>query len=270
MKKKVLISIGAVIVIIIGLFVAVLLNLGTVIKTVVNTYGPGITKTKVRLSDVDVSLLSARAEIRGFYLGNPGSFKSQKALAVESIYIDVDEKSLISDPIIIEKIEVSAPDITYEKQGGTDNIQTILNNIKEKADTRQGSGEKTGERGKTGAGIRVVIKDVIIRDGRITLATSLLEGNEITIPLPEIHLTNLGQKKGGVSPAEAAREIFAQLYEKITAPDMTNALNDRLRKLGLTLGESKKAVTGQATTAGEGVEQRVKALGDKIKGLLGK
>ena len=256
MKKRVMIIIGGVIIIIAGLLVAVLLNLGPVIKTVVNTYGPDITKTEVHLSDVDISLLSARAEIRGFYLGNPGAFKSPKALAVESIYMDVDEKSLISDPIIIEKIEVVAPEITYEKRGGTDNFQTILNNIKERAETGKGPGEKTGEKGK---GKRIVIRDVIIRDGRITLATSMLGGKEITVPLPDIHLTDIGQKRGGVSPAEAAREIFATLHEKITALDMTNVLNDQLKKLGADI----------EAAGGKEVTRRAKALEEKLKGLLG-
>ncbi len=270
MKKKVMIIIGGVVIIIVGLLVAVLLNLGSVIKIVVNTYGPGITKTEVRLSDVDISLLSAQAEIRGFYLGNPGTFKSPKALSVESIYIDVDEKSLTSDPIIIEKIEVIAPEITYEKRGGTDNFQTILNNIKERTEAGKESEaktEKTGEGAKS-EGKKIVIRDVIIRDGRITLATAVLGGSEITVPLPNIHLTNIGQGAGGTSPAEAAKEIFAALYKKITAPDMTNVLNDQLKKLGLTLGGTKKAVTEQTTAAGKEAEQRVKALGDKIKGLL--
>ena len=266
MKKKVMIGIAVVIIIIAGLLVAVLSHLGSIIKTGVNTYGPGITKTEVRLSDVDISLFSGRAEIRGFYLGNPGTFTQPKALGVESIYVDVDEKSLTSDPIIIEKIEVNSPDITYEKRGGTDNFQTILNNIKESTKAGKEPGEKTGEKGE---GKKIIIRDVIIRDGKITLATSMLGGKEITVPLPDIHLTNIGQKGEGTSPAEAAQEIFAALYEKVTGPDIRNALDSQLKKLGLTLDETKKAVTGQAKAAGKEVEQKVKALEGKIKGLLG-
>jgi len=98
MKKWVMIIAGVVIVVVAILFVVVISNLGPVIKTAVNTYGPEITKTDVHLSDVDVSLLSAQAEIRKFYLGNPAKFKSPEAMTVRSIYIDMNEKSLLENP----------------------------------------------------------------------------------------------------------------------------------------------------------------------------
>ena len=129
MKKWLLIG-GVVVIILIIFLVVGVSNLGPLIKNAVNTYGPKITKTDVHLSDVDVSLLSAQAKIKKFYLGNPAKFKSPEAMTVKAIYIDMNEKSLLEDPIIIEKIEVVAPEITYEKMGGTDNFQTILNNIK--------------------------------------------------------------------------------------------------------------------------------------------
>ncbi|MBW2673721.1 MAG: hypothetical protein JRD89_09970 [Deltaproteobacteria bacterium] len=270
MKKRVMIFIGGVIIIIAGLLVAVFLNLSSIIKTAVNIYGPDITKTEVRLADVDVSLLSGRAEIKGLYFGNPGGFRSPEALAVESISVDVDEKSLISNPIIIEKIEVIAPEITYEKKGGTDNLQTILNNIKEKAGVEKGSEEKTGGKvnGKKDEGKKIIIRDVTIRDGKVILAVSMLGGSEITVALPDIHLADIGKKKGGASPAEAAGEIFAALYEKITAPDTMRALDGQIEKLESVLDETKKAV-GQAKAVGKETEQRARALRDKIKGILG-
>jgi len=39
-------------------------NIGPIIKKAVNTYGPDITKTAVRLGDVDVSVFSGRQASR--------------------------------------------------------------------------------------------------------------------------------------------------------------------------------------------------------------
>jgi len=261
MKKRVLITIGVVMSLVAVLLAVLLLNLGLVIKTAVNTYGPDITKTEVHLSDVDVSLLSARAEIKGFYLGNPSTFQSPKAVVVESVYLDVDKKSLTKDPIIIEKIEVIAPHITYERRDGTDNFKTILNNVKEKTDTETVPEKKPGEKGEVNQekGKRFIIRDLVIRDGKVTLAVSALGGYQITTPLPDIHLTNIGQKQGGASPAEATREIVAALYEKITGPAVTDALNDQLKKLGSSV-----------EAAGSEVTKRAKDLEEKLKGFLGK
>ena len=129
MKKWILISGGVLVVIIAVVLVVGVLKLGPIIKKAVNTYGPGITNTDMRLADVDVSIFSAKAELKGFYLGNPKGFQSPQAMTVGGIYLDVDEGSLTGDTIIIDKIEVVAPQITYEKKKGTDNFQTILNNV---------------------------------------------------------------------------------------------------------------------------------------------
>jgi len=266
MKKWVIIIAGVVIVVIAVLFVAVLSNLGPVIKTAVNTYGPKITKTDVHLSDVDVSLLSAQAEAKKFYLGNPESFTSPEAMTVKSIYIDMNEESLLKDPIIIEKIEIVAPDITYEKMHGTDNFQTILNNIKRTVGAEKSSETKSGEKGK---GKRIIIKDFVLRDGTVTLAASMLGGKVISSPLPDIHLRNIGQKEGGASPAEALKKIFSTLYQEIISPDVTNMLNSQLEELGSTIDSVGKDVTQQAETVGEGVKKEADALKNRLKGLLG-
>ena len=81
-------------------------NLGPVIKSAVNTYGPEITKTDVRLGDVKVSLFSAEAQLKDFYLGNPKGFKSPQAMKVRSIKMDVNEKSITTDTIVVDRIEV--------------------------------------------------------------------------------------------------------------------------------------------------------------------
>lgn len=100
------------------------------IKHTVNTFGPEMLKTDVRLGDVSVSLFSAKTVLKDFHHGNTKGFKSPNAMNVGSIHVDVIEGSLTGDTIIIDRIEVLSPKITYEKIRGTDNFQTILNNVK--------------------------------------------------------------------------------------------------------------------------------------------
>lgn len=261
MKKWILGSIGIIIVVVVVAIFVLLTNIGSVIKTAVNTYGPDITRTEVHLSDVKVSLLSARAEITGLSIGNPPDFRAPKAAEVGSVYLDVDEKSLMRDTIIIDRIEVVAPHITYEKRSGTDNFQTILNNIKKQTVQEKPPGEKPGATAEkdTGKGKKLIIRDFVVRDGKVTLAMAALGGREITASLPDIHLTDIGQKDNGATPAEAARQIVAALYEKISGPAVTDALNNQLKKL--ETGVQK---------AGEEVQKRTKDLEGKLKGLLGK
>ncbi len=266
MKKWMMIIAGGLIIVIAIFFVVVLSNLGTVIKTAVNTYGPKITKTKVQLSDVDVSLLSAQVKLNGFYLGNPSAFTSAEAMTVKSIYIDMNEKSVLENPIVIEKIEIVAPEITYEKKGETDNFKSILNNIKRTAEMEKATGKSAaGDDTKN----RIIIKDFVLRDGKIKLVTSIIGGEGISSPLPYMHITNIGEKDNGSSPAEVLSEIFGKLYAQIISPDVMNTLNSQLEELGSDIDSIGKDITSKAETIGSDIKKETDTLKSRIKGFLG-
>ncbi|HDZ23629.1 MAG TPA: hypothetical protein ENH70_03725, partial [Desulfobacteraceae bacterium] len=80
MKKWILIGAGVVVAVIIVAVIIIATNIGPMIRKAVNTYGPGITKTDVRLGDVDVSLFSGKAKLKQLFLGNPQNFKSPYAM----------------------------------------------------------------------------------------------------------------------------------------------------------------------------------------------
>jgi uncharacterized protein involved in outer membrane biogenesis len=269
MKKWILLGGGALIAVIIIVLVVGVSNLGPMIKNAVNTYGPEITNTEVRLGDVGVSLLSAEAELKDFLLGNPKGFKSPQAMSVKSIHLNVDEKSLTKNTIIIDKIEVVAPEITYEKIRGTDNFQTIMNNVKKSIGADKTT-VQSAEKGKKPEGKKILIRNFILRDGKVNLAMAVLDKNTLSVDLPDIHLKNVGQEKGGVSPAEAFKEIFAALYSKITSPAVTDVFNKGLKKLATDTKATTEEAKKQLEDAQESAKEEVKATTDKLKGVFGK
>lgn len=262
MKKWILI-IGALILIIVGALFFGLSKIGPIIKTAVNTYGPGITKTEVRLGDVNVSLFSAQAKIKNFYLGNPKGFITSEAIKVGSILVDINETSLTKETIIIDRIEVLSPQLTYEKTAKTDNFQAILNNV------RQGSSQSKsgGATKKQGSGKKIVIKDFKLTNGKVNLAASLLGQNQsVSTDLPDIHLTNIGEKKGGVKPEQAFQVILAELQKRINSPDVMNVINQQLKELKLDPAELEKIKPKEIKEA----EKTLKDAEDTLKGILGK
>jgi hypothetical protein len=130
------------------------------------------------------------------------------------------------------------------------------------------------EPAKEGAGKQLIINDFILKKGKVNLAVEMAGGvlgdQAITADLPEIHLKDLGKKKGGASPAEIAKEIFAALYGKIQSPMVMGALNDQLKKLGgAGIEEIGKAAKGAAGIA-EGAAKEAGGVTDKVKGLFEK
>ena len=275
MKKWIFIGLGAIVVLLIVVVVVGISKLGPLVKMAVNTYGPKITDTELRVDDVGISIFSAEAKLKKFFLGNPTGFKSPSAMKVGSVYVDVDEGSLTKDTIIIKKIEVVGPEITYEKRGKTDNFKSILNNVQK--NVPKGEPAKK-EPAKEGPGKQLIINDFIIKNGKVNLAVEMPGGvlgeQEIKADLPDIHLKDIGKKKGGASPAEVAKEIFAALYGKITSPNVMGALNDQLKKLGgvgiETIEKTAKEGLKGATDVVKGAEKDAGSVTDKVKGLFEK
>ncbi|NOQ20264.1 MAG: hypothetical protein GQ571_09885, partial [Desulfobacterales bacterium] len=184
------------------------------------------------------------------------------------IYVDVDEGSLTKDTIIIKKVEVVGPEITYEKRGKTDNFKSILNNVQK--NVPKGESAKK-EPAKEGPGKQLIINDFILKNGKVNLAVAMpggvLADQEIKVDLPDIHLKDIGKKKGGASPAEVAKEIFAALHGKITAPNVMGALDDQLKKLG---GVGVETIEKAATDVVKGAGKEAGSVTDKVKGLFEK
>ena len=275
MKKWLLIGGGVIVVIIIVGIIMVASNLGPMIKTAVNAYGPDITQTEVRLGDVGISIFSAKAEIKDFFLGNPQGFNSPHAVKVGSIHVDVDEKSLTGDTIIIDHVEVISPDISYEKSGRSDNFKTILNNVNKTIGADKKTAGKEPQQNK--AGKKMIIRNFVVKDGKVNLNMAMLAGQTITASLPDIHLKDIGKRKGGASPAEAVDEVFKALYAQINSPDVTHTLNQGLKAFGTSfeaLGKdpSKELQKTQERfkAIGKDPEKDVKAVTDTLKGLFGK
>jgi len=260
MKKFIYVGI-ALAVVVAAVLVIGISNLGPIIKTAVNKYGPAMTKTDLRINDVSISLFSGEAKLKDFYLGNPKGFKSPEAMSVNAIYVNVDEKSITRDPIIIDRIEVVGPNITYEKVQRTDNFQTILTNVKKSADTSKSS-SSSKKASKESTGKKLIIRDFVITDGKVKMDLDMKTGSSISASasLPKIHLKNVGEKSGGATAEEVFYIVFAELYDKLVSPAVTATLNKEL-----------KALTSRIPIEDEETKRSAeKAVNETVKGLFGK
>jgi uncharacterized protein involved in outer membrane biogenesis len=237
----------------------------------VNTYGPKITNTELRVEDVGISLFSAEAKLKKFFLGNPQGYNSPSAMEVGSIYVDVDQGSITKNPIIIDRIEVVEPEITYEKRGKTDNFQSILNNVQKNVPQKESAKKESA---KEDPGKQLIINDFIVKKGKVNLAVAIAGGalgeQEIKTNLPDIHLKDIGKKKGGASAAEVAREIVAALYGKIQSPAVMGALTEQLKSLGGTSAKAAEEALKGAAGVVEGAGESAGSVTDKVKGLFQK
>jgi len=225
--KKLSIASAIILLALIVLVAVGLSNLGPVVTKAINIYGPRLTKTEVRVSNVDISLLSGTATLSDFILGSPKGYTSPQTIKVRSIYLDVDERSLLGDTLVIDRIEVFRPEIFYEKRGGTDNLKTILDAMK--------SGQKKSEPSASGktAGKRLLIKDLILREGTLNVVVPGAEGRNVRVNLSELHLKNVSEDTAGAVTAEAFAAVLDAIYKQVASPGLVGTLDRDFKTMGV-------------------------------------
>jgi hypothetical protein len=240
MKKKLLIAAGILLALVIIAAIALVMRLDGLITKAVNTYGPEITGTEVRVDDVRGSFLSGKAAITNFVMGNPKGFRSPRAMKVASASVNLELTSLLSDTVVIRRLEIVEPDITYEKRGGTDNFKTIAKHAERKA---KEAGIVSGETGEGKRGNKLQIREFISRGGRVTLHTPDLPSGTASAAISDIQMRDVG--KDGAPPSEVFSRILAVLYDRLTMPIVVDTLNRSLLDARKTAEKGTRSVTNK-------------------------
>ena len=177
--------------------------LGRGVKLAVERYAPGIVGAPVTVGAVMVAPWSGRGTVTNLIIGNPPGFNGAHALSVGSVEIDIKLSSLVTDTIVVESVVVRDPEVLFELGSSGNNLSRLQRNAEEaKAAGADASGRSRG-------GKSLFIKDLIVTGGQVGLSVSALGAQGVKIPLPGVHLSNIGGK--GRSPAEAASEVLGAI-----------------------------------------------------------
>lgn len=243
MKKWILRIIGVVVLLVIIALVFVFINLNSVVKKGVETVGPKLTKVDVRLDSAKLSPFNGNGELSGLFVGNPEGYKTPSAIKVGNVKVALKLSSALSDTIQIDEVNIQAPEITFEGGLGGNNLSQILKNLEGAPEDVQPTPESkpASEGGK-----KFFVKDVVVNGGKIHLSVTGMSGKAVTVPLPPIHLTNIGSENNGVTAAQLCKQVLKPIIASAA-----KAGTEALTNLG---GEVKDLGKGAAEKAGETVK----------------
>ncbi len=183
-------------------------NLGSIIKAAVVAEGPKILGAPVTLASVSISPLSGDGEIRELVIGNPPGFKSASAVRVARVEVSVDPRSLFSDEIVVRRVAVDGPELTWEIGPGGSNLTRLRQNAEAAAGP---DAPKTGNAPSAKPAKSLLIRDFTVTGGKLGLAATILGGQGLTVALPEVHLTDLG------GPHRSVAQVAAQALRAVEA-----------------------------------------------------
>lgn len=177
----------------------------------VNTYGPKVTQTKVELVAAKLSPLSGAGELTGLTVGNPAGWSDGRAFYLGKVQVDVELRSVLGDPIIINEIIIDQPEFAYETTFASSNIKDLLKNMEKFA----GKGEGGREPGaKVGQPRKFILKKFRLTNGKATVEAG---GNALVVTLPAISLDNLGVAEGGITAGQLSGVLMNKVLGGIVA-----------------------------------------------------
>ena len=242
------------------LLVGLTLSLGSIIKKGVQTVGPQMTRTDMRLEGATVSVLSGSGALKGFFLGNPEGYHTASAVKVGEVSVGVIPRSVLSDKVHVTHVKVLAPEITFEGTLGTkNNLSKILENVEAATggtETKPTDKPQT-EPANKGASRKLQVDDFLINGARVNVSMALLGGKSMTLPLPEIHFTDLGTGPEGITVAELTKKVLRE----VTAATL-KAVEKGVADVGAGATQAVKDLSKGATNT---LDKATKSIGDLFK-----
>lgn len=184
-------------------------NIDGLIGKAIEKYGSAMTQAKVSVGTVKIAPADGKGIIGDLVIGNPAGFKTAHAMKVSRIEVDIDIASVTKDVIVIRRIAIIAPDISYEKGSSMTNFDAIQKNIAGYLGPA-GSGKEQG-------GIKLIVEELTIRQARAQASAAFTGGKTVSVTLPDITLKNIGKAKGGITPGELGQHVAGALKAKLAA-----------------------------------------------------
>ena len=272
MKRLGMIVGGLVVVVLVVVGVAVFLlysNLDSLVKTAVEDVGTQATGAKVSVANVELSPTDGKGSMRGLIVGNPSGFETDHTVKLGEISVFVGIATLTGDTIVVKEVVIAGPEVIYEMGGSGSNLDTIKSNVESFVQSTAGGG--SGDSGDSSGGEsqkKIVIEDLYIRDGKVSVSASFLGGRALGAPLPDIHLKDLGKDEGGASPAEIAQQITEAIIG--SAGTAVGSIGELAGKItGGVAGAASAITKGAASGVSAGASAAKKALEEGAKGVGG-
>lgn len=201
----------------IGCFVLFYFFGSGLISKAVETIGPKVTQTSVRLEKVALHPLSSSGTLQGLYIGNPDGYKNEHIFSLNQIDVAIDLPSLLTDRITVRKIHIRNPEMSYEKTLSSSNLKSLQANVESfghsiagerpPKDSAQPETEKNNA--KDSSSKRILIEELLIENMKVQVG---LMGADTSVTIPKIELQNLDSG----STAEAAAKILQTVLSEVT------------------------------------------------------
>lgn len=210
-KRKIAVVAAAVVLVLCAGILVLLTNLDWIVKNAIERYGSQATGTAVRVRSVSLEPAKGKGTITGLTVANPSGFQAPHILALGSVSIRIEPRSVTTDVVVIDDIRIAAPLVAYEmNENGIANADVLKKNL----GAGQGTAPARGE-GKGGKDKRLRIRHLVVENARAEVRIAGLDSRTRTVALSRIELKDIGGKNGA-PPDAVARQIVSAILSEVT------------------------------------------------------
>ncbi len=197
----------------------------------------------VTIGSVHISLEEKRVDVKDINIANPKGYKNPNAIEVDSVVIAAE--TLSKELLSFARVEVNGTTTNLEVNGKSTNLGDLKKNI----DAQQGDVAPSKE-----PQIKVIVKRFSMTKAQINPSVTLLERDLAFVTVPDIHLTGIGEKEGGV----LAQDAIAQIMDAVLGQ-----FNSYANGAGFLEGLSLDALNNMGISTGEVFKKNLKKSFDK-------
>jgi hypothetical protein len=192
-----------------GIALWVYLSLDHLVKRAIEHYGSEILQATVSVDRVKLAPVDGTGELRSLVIGNPKGFRSPRAATVGTIELQVDPATVTKDVVLVKRVVVLSPSITYEPGSRGSNFDAFQRNVERYVGTDRQAAKSSGGR-------KLIVERLTIKGARVTYAPQVASGKAtLSFNLPDIQLANVGKSRGGVTPGELAKIVVDALVARM-------------------------------------------------------
>lgn len=169
--------------------------------------------TKVEVDGVSVSILDGTGAIDRITIHNPKQFSDHPALKLQRIGLKLDLYSLLSDTVVVKRVEIKDPEVFYEQKLSGSNLDAL-----------------TAKLGRTtSSSVNLVVDNLLVQDGTVTLTTEIGGKKSVRATFDRFELQGIG-RQGNNTMEQTLRQVLEPILKKAAREAVKQGLMEKAKE----------------------------------------
>ncbi|MGM9515020.1 hypothetical protein ACS5PK_12265 [Roseateles sp. DB2] len=187
-------------------------NLDRLVQRAIVEQGSALIGAPIQLQGVHIDPRTGAGELRGLVIGNPPGFKTPHLLQVQRVRVQLDIGTLTQPVVVIQAVEIEAPDVIYEKGATQTNIEALQTHL-----ARQLQRTEQAPSGQGSAPKKFIVERFQLLRPQAQASAAFMQGRTVSLKLPEMDLRDLGRAEGGLTGGELGAQVAKALQQRLKA-----------------------------------------------------